>query len=57
MVATHAVLVLEVAYYRFDGGPTSEGALDGEDRPRFWPAKKTLKVLSFEAFARDIRLR
>ena len=38
MVATHAVLVLEVAYYGFDGGPTPEGALDGGGQTAFWPA-------------------
>src|SRR5664279_1847010 len=35
MVATHAVLVLEVAYYGFDGGPAPEGALDGGGQTAF----------------------
>lgn len=35
MAATHAVFVLEVAYYWFDGGPVQKGALDGGGQTAF----------------------
>jgi hypothetical protein len=39
VVATHAVFVLEMAYYGFDGGPAPEGALDGGGQTAF-PQRK-----------------
>ena len=45
MVATHSMLVLEVANYGFDGGPTPEGALDGGGQTAFLACNVNLERL------------
>jgi hypothetical protein len=45
VVATHAVFVLEMAYYGFDGGPAPEGALDGGGQTAFLARNVNLERL------------
>jgi hypothetical protein len=44
IVAAHAVLGLEMADDRLDGGSAAQFALEPGRRPRFWPEMKTLNL-------------